>query len=53
MAIEEDGGLTMMAFNVTPDLSQSANGLALGQYTEMIIGDAMKKKILIQGCYRN
>lgn len=44
IAIEEDGEPTMIEFNVTPDLSQSANGPAFGQYTEMIIGDAMKKK---------
>ena len=44
IAIEEDGNPTMIEFNMTPDLSQSANGPALGEYTTMILKDAMSRK---------
>ena len=43
MAIEEDGTPTMIEFNMTPDLSQSANGPAFGDYTEMVVKDAMSR----------
>jgi len=42
-AIEEDGSPVLIEFNMTPDLSQSANGPAFGRYTEAIIEEAMKK----------
>lgn len=41
IAIEEDGTPIMIEFNMTPDLSQSANGPAFGEYTEMMVHDAM------------
>ncbi len=44
IAIEEDGTPTLIEFNVTPDLSQSANGPAFGEYTEEILKDAMSRK---------
>ena len=44
IAIEEDGEPIMIEFNMTPDLSQSAYGPAFGDYTEMILKDAMSKK---------
>ena len=44
IAIEEDGTPTLIEFNVTPDLSQSANGPAFGEYTEDILKDAMSKR---------
>lgn len=44
IAIEEDGTPTLIEFNVTPDLSQSANGPAFGEYTEEILKDAMSRR---------
>ena len=43
IAIEEDGTPTMIEFNTTPDLSQSANGPAFGEYTEMILKEAKSR----------
>ena len=43
IAIEEDGTPVMIELNLNPDLSQSANGPAFGEYTEMIIKDAMSR----------
>ena len=39
-AIEKDGTPVLIEFNMTPDLSQSANGPAFGDKTEMILKDA-------------
>ena len=39
-AIEKDGKPVLIEFNMTPDLSQSANGPAFGEKTEMILKDA-------------
>lgn len=44
IAIEEDGLPIMIELNLNPDLSQSANGPAFGDYTEMIIKDAMSRR---------
>ena len=44
IAIEEDGSPIMIELNLNPDLSQSANGPAFGDYTEMILRDAMSRK---------
>ena len=44
IAIEEDGTPTLIEFNVTPDLSQSANGPAFGEFTETILKDAKNKR---------
>lgn len=44
IAIEEDGSPIMIELNLNPDLSQSANGPAFGDYTEMILKDAMSRK---------
>ena len=44
IAIEEDGSPIMIELNLNPDLSQSANGPAFGDYTEMILEDAMSRK---------
>ena len=44
IAIEEDGSPIMIELNLNPDLSQSANGPAFGDYTEMILQDAMSRK---------
>ena len=44
VAINEDGKPVLIEFNMTPDLSQSANGPALGEYTEEIIEKAMSRK---------
>lgn len=44
IAIEEDGTPVMIELNLNPDLSQSANGPAFGEYTEMILKDAMSRK---------
>ena len=43
IAIDEAGLPTLIEFNVTPDLSQSANGPAMGDFTEKILKDAMEK----------
>lgn len=44
IAITEDGEPIMIEFNMTPDLSQSAYGPAFGEYTEIILNDAMNHK---------
>lgn len=44
IAIEEDGSPIMIELNLNPDLSQSANGPAFGEYTEEIIKDAMSRQ---------
>lgn len=44
IAIEEDGTPIMIELNLNPDLSQSANGPAFGDYTEMILKDAMSRQ---------
>ena len=44
IAIEEDGTPIMIELNLNPDLSQSANGPAFGEYTEMILRDAMSRQ---------
>lgn len=44
IAIEEDGTPIMIEFNMTPDLSQSANGPAFGEYTDEILKDAMRRR---------
>lgn len=41
-AIEENGTPVLIEFNMTPDLSQSANGPAFGKITEEILQEAMK-----------
>lgn len=43
IAINYDGDPVVIEFNITPDLSQSANGPAFGEYTEMILKDAMSR----------
>lgn len=44
IAINKEGNPVVIEFNITPDLSQSANGPAFGEYTEMILKDAMSRK---------
>lgn len=44
IAIREDGSPVMIELNLNPDLSQSANGPAFGEYTEEILRDAMSRK---------
>ena len=44
IAIEEDGTPIMIELNLNPDLSQSANGPAFGEFTEMILKDAMSRR---------
>lgn len=43
IAIEEDGSPIMIELNLNPDLSQSANGPAFGEYTDEILRDAMSR----------
>ena len=43
IAIEEDGTPIMIELNLNPDLSQSANGPAFGEFTEEILKDAMSR----------
>ena len=43
IAIEADGSPIMIELNLNPDLSQSANGPAFGDYTEEILKDAMSR----------
>lgn len=43
IAIEEDGSPIMIELNLNPDLSQSANGPAFGEYTEEILKEAMSR----------
>lgn len=44
IAINKEGNPVVIEFNITPDLSQSANGPAFGEYTEMILKDAMSRQ---------
>lgn len=44
IAISKSGEPILIEFNMTPDLSQSANGPAFGEYTELILSDAAKRK---------
>lgn len=44
IAIEEDGEPIMIELNLNPDLSQSANGPAFGDYTKEILSDAMHRQ---------
>lgn len=41
ICIDEEGEPVMLEWNTTPELSQSAVGPAFGDYTEMVIKDAM------------
>ena len=41
ICIDADGEPVMLEWNTTPELSQSAVGPAFGDYTEMVIKDAM------------
>lgn len=41
VAIQEDGESVLIEFNTNPGLSQSAVGPAFGDYTEMVVQDAM------------
>lgn len=43
ICIVEEGEPVMLEWNTTPELSQSAVGPAFGEYTEMVIGDAMSR----------
>ncbi len=43
ICIEETGDPVMLEWNTTPELSQSAVGPAFGDYTEMVIKDAMSR----------
>lgn len=43
ICIDADGEPVMLEWNTTPELSQSAVGPAFGDYTEMVIKDAMSK----------
>lgn len=44
MCIDEDGEPVLIEWNVWPELSQSANGPAFGQYTERIIKEIWGRK---------
>lgn len=44
ICISKDGSPIMIEYNVNPDLSQSANGPAFGDDTEMIVKDAMRHR---------
>lgn len=43
ISIDETGGPVMLEWNTTPELSQSAVGPAFGDYTDMVIKDAMSR----------
>ena len=43
IGIDADGEPVMLEWNTTPELSQSAVGPAFGDYTEMVIKDAMSR----------
>ncbi len=43
ICIDETGGPVMLEWNTTPELSQSAVGPAFGNYTEMVVKDAMHR----------
>lgn len=43
ICIDEEGEPVMLEWNTTPELSQSAVGPAFGDYTEMVVRDAMSR----------
>lgn len=43
ICIDETGEPVMLEWNTTPELSQSAVGPAFGEYTEMVVKDAMSR----------
>lgn len=43
ICIDENGGPVMLEWNTTPELSQSAVGPAFGDFTEMVVKDAMSR----------
>jgi hypothetical protein len=43
ISIDEAGDPVMLEWNTTPELSQSAVGPAFGDYTEMVVKDAMSR----------
>lgn len=43
ISINEAGEPILIEFNISPELSQSANGPAFGEFTEEIIGKAIKR----------
>ncbi len=43
ICIDEEGNPMLLEWNTTPELSQSAVGPAFGEYTEMVIKDAMSR----------
>ena len=43
VAIQEDGSPILIEFNTWPELSQSANGPAFGDYTELVFKEIWKK----------
>lgn len=43
ICIDEEGDPVMLEWNTTPELSQSAVGPAFGDYTEMVVKDAMSR----------
>ena len=43
ICIDEKGDPVMLEWNTTPELSQSAVGPAFGDYTEMVVKDAMSR----------
>lgn len=43
VCIDENGDPVLLEWNSTPELSQSAVGPALGEYTELIVKEAMKR----------
>ena len=43
ICIDEEGEPVMLEWNTTPELSQSAVGPAFGDYTEMVVKDAMSR----------
>lgn len=43
ICVDDEGNPLMLEWNTTPELSQSAVGPAFGEYTEMVVKDAMSK----------
>ena len=43
ICIDDQGEPVMLEWNTTPELSQSAVGPAFGDYTEMVVKDAMSR----------
>ncbi len=43
ICIDDEGNPVMLEWNTTPELSQSAVGPAFGDYTEMVVKDAMSR----------